>query len=185
MARAFLRHLAAGRPFGAAVALVERLDSANPRILRVLTYHRVDEAEPFARQMEHLAARYHVVSIGRVLAVLEGGPPLPPRALLLTFDDAYRSFAEVAWPILCRHGFPSTLFVPTAYPDRPEPRFWWDRLEQGFARTSARAPLATPLGLLAMETAEERARAYARVKRHVKDLPHDETLARTAEVCRA
>ncbi len=185
MARAFLRRLAASRSFARAVALAERLDSRSPRILRVLTYHRADEPEPFARQMEYLAAHYRVVSVPRVLAVLDGGPPLPPRALLVTFDDAYRSFAEVAWPILCRHGFPATLFVPTAYPDRPEPRFWWDRLEQGFARAEAQAPLATPFGALALQTPAERAQAHAAVKRWIKDLPHAEALARTTEVCRA
>ncbi|MGY1659594.1 glycosyltransferase [Geodermatophilus sp. SYSU D00705] len=41
--------------------------------------------------------------------------PLPGRAVLLTFDDAYVDFQEEAWPILQRHGFPATLFVPTAH----------------------------------------------------------------------
>ena len=185
MARTFLRRLAASAPVGRAVALAERLDSSNPRVLRVLTYHRVDEPEPFARQMDYLARRYPVVSIRRVLAVLDGGPPLPPRALLLTFDDAYRSFAEAAWPILRAHGFPAALFVPTAFPDRPEPRFWWDRLEQGFALAPRREPLPTPLGMLPMDTPAARAQAHAVVKRHVKDLPHREALARTDEICHA
>lgn len=185
MASRLLRRMAASEPFGSAVALVERLDSASPRVLRVLTYHRVDDPAPFARQLEHLAARYRVVSIPRVLAALDGGAPLPPRAVLLTFDDAYRSFAEVAWPLLRRHGFPAALFVPTAYPDRREPRFWWDRLEQAFARATRRAPLETPVGVLPLATPAERARAHGLVKRHVKDLPHAETLARTDELCLA
>jgi peptidoglycan/xylan/chitin deacetylase (PgdA/CDA1 family) len=185
MARTLLRRLAASAPVARAVALAERLDSAHPRVLRVLTYHRVDEPAPFAAQMVHLAERYRVVSVARVLATMDGGPPLPARAVLLTFDDAYRSFAEVAWPILVRHSLPAALFVPTAYPGGREKRFWWDRLEQAFARTQRRSALATPVGLLALATAEERTKAHALVKRHVKDLPHAETLAVTDEICQA
>ena len=185
MSRSLLRSLAEQRSIGRALALVERLDSSRPRFLRVLTYHRVDEPEPFARQMEHISRRYHVVSISRVLSTLDGGPALPPRAVLLTFDDAYTSFARVAWPILRAHGFPATVFVPTAFPDRCEPRFWWDRLEQAFAQSSRREALATPVGTLPLGTAEERARAHVRVKRHVKDLPHAQTLTATDELCAA
>ncbi len=185
MTRRVLRRLAESGPCGRALALAERLDSSRACILRVLTYHRVDEAGSFARQLEYLTLRYHMVSIPRVLAAIDGGPRLPPRAVLLTFDDAYRSFAEVAWPILARHGFPAALFVPTAYPDGRETRFWWDRLEQAFARTACRTALATPVGTLALGTAAERARAHALVKRHVKDLEHARTLALTDELCAA
>lgn len=180
-----LRRLAESRSLAPALALAERLDSSGSWILRVLTYHRVDEPEPFARQMEYVARHYHVVSIARVLAAIDGGPRLPPRAVLLSFDDAYRSFAEVAWPILSRHGFRAVLFVPTAYPDGGEERFWWDRLEQAFARTERRTALPTPVGTLPLETAAQRAHAHVLVKRHVKDLQHAETLAATDELCAA
>jgi peptidoglycan/xylan/chitin deacetylase (PgdA/CDA1 family) len=185
MARAWLRRMAENGSFQRALAACERLDSASPHVLRVLTYHRVDEGEPFARQMEHLARRYDVVSVARVLATLDGGPRLPSRAVLLTFDDAYRSFAEVAWPILRARGFAAALFVPTAYPDRDEPRFWWDRLEQGFARTPRRTELRTSVGTLPMASTEERARAHGLVKAHVKDQPHERALALTEEICAA
>jgi peptidoglycan/xylan/chitin deacetylase (PgdA/CDA1 family) len=185
MGRTLLRSLAENRAFGCAVALVERLDSSHPRILRVLTYHRVDEAAPFARQMAYLAERYHVVSIPRVLQALDGGPALPRRAVLLTFDDAHRSFAEVAWPILRSHAFPAALFVPTAFPDGQLARFWWDRLAEAFARGTRRTPLSTPVGTFPLATPAERAHAHTQVKRYVKDLPHAQTLAATDELCAA
>ncbi len=40
---------------------------------------------------------------------------LPSRALLITFDDGYRSFVESALPVLRRFGLPSVLFVTGAY----------------------------------------------------------------------
>jgi len=185
MARTLLRRWSANPLVACTVDLVERCDSAHPRILRVLTYHRVDQAEPFARHVQHLAARYRVVSVPQVLAAMDGGAPLPPRSVLLTFDDAYTSFAEHAWPVLRRHGFGATLFVPTAYPDGTLARFWWDRLENAFRATPRREPLATPLGALPLASAEERARAHAAVKRHVKDLAHAEALRLTDQVCAA
>jgi peptidoglycan/xylan/chitin deacetylase (PgdA/CDA1 family) len=41
----------------------------------------------------------------------ESRRPLPGKAVMLTFDDGYRDFAEDAWPLLERYGFPVTLFV--------------------------------------------------------------------------
>src|SRR5262249_8285291 len=69
--------------------------------------------------------------------------------------------------------------------DRDEPRFWWDRLAQGFARTSRPEVELAPLGRLALASAAERARAHELVKRHAKDQTHGETLRFTAEVCAA
>lgn len=36
-----------------------------------------------------------------------------PRAVVLTFDDGYKNFYEVAFPILRRYGFSATVFVVT------------------------------------------------------------------------
>ncbi|RZU00785.1 polysaccharide deacetylase family protein [Rivibacter subsaxonicus] len=37
------------------------------------------------------------------------------RKVVLTFDDGFRDFRTVAWPILQRAGFGATVFMPTAY----------------------------------------------------------------------
>jgi len=39
--------------------------------------------------------------------------PLPGRAVMLTFDDGYRDFADHAWPLLKRYGFGALVFLPT------------------------------------------------------------------------
>ena len=38
---------------------------------------------------------------------------LPGHGVIVTFDDAYRDFAQVAWPLLKEHGFGALLFVVT------------------------------------------------------------------------
>jgi peptidoglycan/xylan/chitin deacetylase (PgdA/CDA1 family) len=54
---------------------------------------------------------YNVVSLQDVLAALNGDRTLPPRSLLLTFDDGYADNLDYALPILRRHGLPAVVFV--------------------------------------------------------------------------
>ena len=75
----------------------------------------VDPAE-FAAQMDYLASQgYQAVTAADLARRQASGRELPPRPVTLTFDDAYEDFYTVALPVLRRHGFPATLFVPTAY----------------------------------------------------------------------
>jgi peptidoglycan/xylan/chitin deacetylase (PgdA/CDA1 family) len=46
------------------------------------------------------------------------------KTLVVTFDDAYRSVAELAFPILLRLGLPGTVFAPTAFMGLAEPMSW-------------------------------------------------------------
>ncbi|MGA4842909.1 polysaccharide deacetylase family protein [Streptomyces sp. G45] len=43
------------------------------------------------------------------------GHPLPTRPVLITFDDGYEGVHRHAFPVLAKHGFPSTLFVTTGW----------------------------------------------------------------------
>lgn len=173
------------------VGAAERLDRERPDLLRVLTYHRVDtpgarpylnpsllSATPqiFDAQMRFIAARHTPVSAGDVLAYFRDRQPLPRRAIMVTFDDAYCDFEEHAWPVLKRYSIPVTLFVPTAYPDNPDRRLWWDQLFDAVSRTThtsitagtQQLPLTTPAARLA---------AFKRLREHVKALPHEQALA--------
>src|SRR3954470_4528105 len=99
--------------------------SAMPR-LAVLVYHRIAalaDAPPglattpavFVRQMRWLAETGRAGSLADVLAAKRGERPLSRDPVLVTFDDAYRDFAQTAWPVLRGLGVPVTVFVPTAY----------------------------------------------------------------------
>jgi peptidoglycan/xylan/chitin deacetylase (PgdA/CDA1 family) len=167
-------------------------------MLRILTYHRVAElkdtptvdcrsvsATPssFARQMRHLVRYYHVVSMPEVLDAVERNRPLPERSVLITFDDAYADFADIAWPILRRFRLPATVFVPTAYPDHPELAFWWDRLFQAFARTSRTGLRETPIGPLPLATPDQRRSSLRALQDHVTTLAHARAMRLVDSVC--
>lgn len=177
---------------GVLEALVERCEQTlDPcPILRVVTYHRVDEPEArpdlapqlvvhpaaFEAQMRFLAAHYCPVSLDDVLAAVWEGRPLPPRAVLVTFDDAYIDFARYAWPVLRREGIPVVLFVPTAYPGDTTRGFWWDRLY--YALQTANVPaVETPVGVFALQSPCDRQEAYRRLRAYVKARPHAEAMA--------
>lgn len=80
-------------------------------------------ASTFAAQMDHLAAReIAVISLDALVASLTGGPAVPERAVVITFDDGWRSQYAYAFPVLQRHGFTATFFVFTN-PIGRSPRF--------------------------------------------------------------
>jgi peptidoglycan/xylan/chitin deacetylase (PgdA/CDA1 family) len=137
----------------------------------------------FNQQMRHLAKHYNVVSMERVVEAVQKGCPLPRHAVLLTFDDAYRDFGEVAWPILKRYRLPVTLFVPTAYPDQPERRFWWDRLYQAITCTTRIALASTQLGQIPLGTPAERKACLLKLQNYIKRVPHGEAMALVDRVC--
>ncbi|MEM9174753.1 MAG: polysaccharide deacetylase family protein [Myxococcota bacterium] len=185
------------------LGLLEALDRKTDRV-RVVAYHRIGELgeEPdldpglvsatpdeFRVQVELVARHYSPISLDDLVAAHRGERSLPPRAVLFTFDDGYRDFAEHAWPILERAGVPAVLFVPTAFPDRPGPGFWWDRLHAALARTDRREIEVGGIGRLPLGDAGEKRAAHRAIRTRVKELPHedamewlDETLAAVADV---
>lgn len=87
----------------------------------ILTWHSIGEGPgptfmppaTFRAQLAAIAdAGCAVVGLEALAASLNGNAALPPRAVILTFDDAFEDFAGVALPALAARGWPSTLFVP-------------------------------------------------------------------------
>lgn len=95
------------------------------RQVRVLAYHAIDDPDGFARQLEVLAHRYHPISLADLDAARTGAAALPERAVLLTFDDGYRSVLTEAAPLLLRYRIPAVAFVVAGLLDSREP-LWWD-----------------------------------------------------------
>ncbi|GGD56144.1 hypothetical protein GCM10007235_30730 [Pseudoxanthomonas indica] len=64
-----------------------------------------------AESLRFFKKHYSVVSLAQVLASRRHGTPLPPRALLITFDDGWADNADYALPALQQAGLPALLFV--------------------------------------------------------------------------
>lgn len=88
----------------------------------VLMYHSIGELQGndavisrarFSEQMEYLYRNgYRTLTLDELAAFLDKKQPLPPRSVVLTFDDGYRDTYEVAMPILKQYGFKSVMFIP-------------------------------------------------------------------------
>jgi glycosyltransferase involved in cell wall biosynthesis/peptidoglycan/xylan/chitin deacetylase (PgdA/CDA1 family) len=96
------------------------------RRLPVLLYHHVGPGRQdtypeltvspgkFERQMDWLARHGYVcIRPADWLAWCREGKSLPPKPVLLTFDDAYADLIEYAFPVLRRHGFGAAVYVVT------------------------------------------------------------------------
>ena len=90
----------------------------------VLTYHRFSKDKAggmvmsetmFEEQMNFLKNNgFSVITMDRFLDFLDFKGQIPEKSVVLTFDDGWRSFYGIAYPILQKHRFPATLFI---YPD--------------------------------------------------------------------
>ncbi|MGP4090249.1 polysaccharide deacetylase family protein [Streptomyces sp. KR55] len=72
--------------------------------------------DAFARQMTVIGdLGLTPVTTADLAARWRTGRPLPPRPVLVTFDDGYEGVHRHALPVLAKHGFPATLFVSTGW----------------------------------------------------------------------
>ncbi|WP_282942105.1 polysaccharide deacetylase family protein [Paenibacillus sp. RC67] len=108
----------------------------------VLTYHHIDPEESEytispERFREHLLAltanNYKVISTSEFVAFLKDNKPIPPNAVVITFDDGYESYYKYAYPELKKQGMTSTNFlIVNSVGDRTAetPFMTWDEIKQ-------------------------------------------------------
>ena len=107
----------------------------------ILMYHRFGEdrypetsvkTEQFEAQLELLRDEgFSVIPLSELLEALTNKSPLPPKAVVITIDDAYRSIYEVAFPRLREHGYPFTVFVATDGVDKGFPAYMtWKQMRE-------------------------------------------------------
>ena len=112
---------------------VERLGTERPRgraarRLAVLTFPGTGEAPVFRAQVDRLVRTANPVSLAQVEAALRTGAPLPPHAVLISFEHGYRSAATTALPVLAARGIPAVAFVVAGLVDTERP-YWWQEAE--------------------------------------------------------
>lgn len=88
----------------------------------VLMYHHVHDqdtssstvtTELFRAQLSFLQRQgYHFITLTEFKNFMQGSP-VPSGAVLVTFDDGYRSFYEFAYPVLKELGIPAVNFIVT------------------------------------------------------------------------
>jgi peptidoglycan/xylan/chitin deacetylase (PgdA/CDA1 family) len=129
-----------------------------PTTVSILTYHHIAAEDPtygfdpgvadaspeqFKRQLE-LVARYGTpITIAELVRAF-AGEPLPKNAVMITFDDGYRSCHDVALPLLREVGLPAVFFIPTEFIGQRR-LYWWERIAFVLSQTKlASAELEYP-----------------------------------------
>lgn len=98
------------------------------RRLAVLAYHDVADPDTFAQHLDFLVEEMRPVSLEAVIGAVQGGRALPPRAVLITFDDACYSVFEHGLPLMQACGLPGAVFAIAGLVDTDAP-FWWVEAE--------------------------------------------------------
>ena len=95
--------------------------------------------------------------------------------VVLTVDDGYKDFYQVALPQLKRFGLTAMLFVTTNFVDQRW-LLWWDRLRYMLNR-SCKTSLTVTLGAssmtLSLASMEERNAAWSLIADHCRFMPHE------------
>lgn len=102
----------------------------NEHRIIILGYHRVVKdfssssalsipsmlisASTFLCHVNLICQRFDCISLDEALDVIAGYRTLKRDAVVITFDDGYQDFYDVAYPILHKYKLPATIFVPTS-----------------------------------------------------------------------
>ncbi|WLG85108.1 poly-beta-1,6-N-acetyl-D-glucosamine N-deacetylase PgaB [Pseudomonas cucumis] len=96
-----------------------------------ISYHDVEDRDPdqavvavrTERLLEQLAwlreNNYTPVTVDQIMAARNGGPELPPRAIMLSFDDGYSSFYTRVLPVLRAYNWHALLAPVGVWIDTP------------------------------------------------------------------
>jgi peptidoglycan/xylan/chitin deacetylase (PgdA/CDA1 family) len=115
----------------ATLYLAQPLRLGRRNAVPILMYHSVADGPPgeahpyfrttvtprvFAEHMAFLAGEGYVTSPpGEVAESLGEGLAFPQKTVVITFDDGFLDFQQHAAPVLQRHGFGATVYLPTAF----------------------------------------------------------------------
>lgn len=143
------------------------IDPDGYQVVPILCYHqfgtgsrarnRMEVSQnAFEQQMAYLKENgYQVVRLADMEDFLNGRKALPPKAVVITIDDGYRSSYEVAYPILRKYGFPATIYVYSDFTGTGM-ALSWDQMKEmrdgGLIDIQSHSKSHTSMSLLPNET---------------------------------
>lgn len=83
-------------------------------------------SERFEEQMRYIKENYNCLPLPEAIALLSERR-LPPKTVVVTFDDGYRDNLTLALPILEKYDIPATIYVTTGLVNRSEQLWWFEQ----------------------------------------------------------
>jgi peptidoglycan/xylan/chitin deacetylase (PgdA/CDA1 family) len=185
--RAVKRALATGLGWRSAGALLRK-----PGVI-VLTYHRINGAdrrfeglpvEQFAAQMRWVRATCDPIGPEELVERARRPSRLRP-AVLVTFDDGYRDYHDLAYPVLDALGIPAVVFLATSFMDQGG--MLWTEEVQAMVLATERERVTLPWSgeTVALPDAAARVALGVRVRAHLKTVPDGDRRAALAALMEA
>lgn len=112
----------------------------------------------FEAYLDHIQQCFTPISLDRAVAGLESGQTLPANAIVLTFDDGFRSNYTLGYPLLKQRHVPATIYLATEFVNQRRP-VWVDRVDR------------------AMNLAGKKLAELVQTKKELKALPQEEVHA--------
>ncbi|MGA7401385.1 MAG: polysaccharide deacetylase family protein [Candidatus Sulfotelmatobacter sp.] len=160
----------ASRFTGAGVAIVMYHSVMNdPASAQTTLGGIIHSTEVFRGQMEVVARDFQAVSLDDVLFFLRGEKVLPPRAVVITFDDGYADNYAAANDILSPLGIPAVFYVTVDCIDRQRLP-WPSLLRHAFLTSQNDKWNNANEAEWALSSTEERIRAFDRASQHCSKL---------------
>jgi peptidoglycan/xylan/chitin deacetylase (PgdA/CDA1 family) len=105
----------------------------------ILMYHHVSETTPkstsvspkiFYQHLQYLAEHHKVLPLKTVIDALQNGQDLPPKTVVITFDDGYANIYHHAHPMLKAFNFPYTVFINPPLISKASYQLTWQQISQ-------------------------------------------------------
>lgn len=135
-------------------------------------YHQDDiTAAEFERKIKFLKRHFNILALPEAIELLKT-QCLPPKALVITFDDGYQDNYTVAAPILKNNDCPATFFISTSGIEKGY--LWNDEVEQLLDNTSIKLISADIIGeKITINNEAEKIRAFQQLLSKLKFLSHE------------
>jgi peptidoglycan/xylan/chitin deacetylase (PgdA/CDA1 family) len=100
--------------------LAKLLTKKTPRIFMYHSFsdEQVDgavSAKEFEWQVEKIKNNFNPISLLELSNLVTFNKPIPNNTIVITIDDGYKNFYDIAFPILKKHNVPATFFVTTGF----------------------------------------------------------------------
>lgn len=155
-------------------------DRASDRLQGIENYHgKHVEVTRLRTQMDHLRRAYHIISLSELVQHYREDTPPPPRSVVVTVDDGYRSVYTLGYPVWREYQIPVTVFLTTNFLDG-KGYLWTDRLEYAVNTADSqivRLPVGLRQQICNLNTQAARQKCERRMRHRLKRLSQTERQA--------
>ena len=111
------------------IFMIHRFVAENDKSVHALSRHAFDS------YLKYLSRKkWNIITLDQYLTKRIKGSKIPPYTVIITIDDGYRDFYDVAYPLLKKYNLTATFFITTKFVDGGF-WLWHDRLHYAIENT--------------------------------------------------